>query len=428
MNAETAFEMATSRIRFGAGVTREIGMDLKDADIEHVMVLTDPKLSRLPPVASVLESLDDQKIAYSLFDQVHVEPTDESFQEAIAFAGRPGESGFDGFVAVGGGSVIDTAKTANLYASYPADFMAYVNAPIGQAKPVPGPLKPLIAVPTTIGTGSETTGVAIFDLAHRRVKTGIAHRHLKPTLGLLDPLHSRTLPSQVAACTGLDVLCHAVESYTAIPFDQRPRAQRPALRPAYQGSNPISDVWALQALRMVNQFLLRAVNDAEDAEARGMMLLAASYAGLGFGNAGVHLPHAVAYPVAGMVSDYQPEDYAVDHPIVPHGMSVILHASAVFKFTAAKCPQRHLQAAEALGVNIDRAASNDAGTILADRIVHLMQQLGMPNGLSAIGYTTDDLPALVGGALAQERLTSMSPRPVGEQELSELFEQAMRCW
>ena len=428
MNAETAFEMATSRIRFGAGVTREIGMDLKDAGIEHVMVLTDPNLSTLPPVASVLESLDDQKIAYSLFDQVHVEPTDESFQEAIAFAGRPGESGFDGFVAVGGGSAIDTAKTANLYASYPADFMAYVNAPIGQAKPVPGPLKPLIAVPTTIGTGSETTGVAIFDLVQRRVKTGIAHRRLKPTLGLLDPLHSRTLPSQVAACTGLDVLCHAVESYTAIPFDQRPRAQRPALRPAYQGSNPISDVWALQALRMVDRFLLRAVNDAEDVEARGMMLLAASYAGLGFGNAGVHLPHAMAYPVAGMVSDYQPEDYAVDHPIVPHGMSVVLHASAVSRFTAAKCPQRHLQAAEALGVNIDRAAPNDAGTILADRIVHLMQQLGMPNGLSAIGYTTDDLPALVGGALAQERLTSMSPRPVGEQELSELFEQAMRCW
>ena len=129
---------------------------------------------------------------------------------------------------------------------------------------MPGPLKPLMAIPTTAGTGSETTGVAIFDLERLHAKTGIAHRRLKPTLGYLDPENTRTMPSAVAASTGLDILSHAVESYTAMPFTDRPRPERPILRPAYQGSNPISDVWSLQALRMVAQFLVRAVEDSDD--------------------------------------------------------------------------------------------------------------------------------------------------------------------
>src|SRR4051812_29481440 len=171
--------------------------------------------------------------------------------------------------AVGGGSTIDPGKAINLSVTYPPnDFLDYVNPPIGKGLPVPGPLKPLMAIPTTAGTGSETTGVSIFDLTRMHAKTGIANRLLKPTLGYLDPDHTRTVPPQVAASAGLDVLSHAVESFTAIPFTARPRPDRPALRPAYQGSNPISDVWALQALRMVAQFLVRVVEDPTDEEAR----------------------------------------------------------------------------------------------------------------------------------------------------------------
>ena len=223
----------------------------------------------------------------------------------------------------------------NLYTTYPpADFLDYVNAPIGKAQPVPGPLKPLIAIPTTAGTGSETTGVSIFDLTARHAKTGIASRRLKPTLGLLDPDNTRTMPPQVAASSGLDILSHAIESFTAMPYAARPRPERPLLRPAYQGSNPISDVWSLQALRMVAGYLVRAVEDPGDDEARAQMLLAASYAGVGFGNAGVHLPHGMSYPVSGQVKDYRAPGYATDHPLVPHGISVILNAPAVFRFTA----------------------------------------------------------------------------------------------
>ena len=424
MLLDTAYEIATSNIRFGPGTTKEIGMDLKDRGLQRIMVLTDPNLREQAPVQTALAAIAEAGVEYALFDQVRVEPTDASFKAAIAYA----EQGFDGFVAVGGGSVMDTAKAANVYTTYPADFLTYVNAPIGRGEPVPGPLKPLIAVPTTAGTGSETTGVAIFDLVEMKAKTGMAHRYMRPTLGIVDPDNTRSMPPQVAAATGLDVLSHALESYTALPFDQRSRPDRPQLRPAYQGSNPVSDLWALEALRLVEQFLPRAVADPSDDEARSSMSLAAALAGIGFGNAGVHLPHGMSYPVAGMVEGYVPEGYAIDYPLVPHGFAVIVNSPAVFRFTAPTCPQRHLRAAEVLGVNCSGAKAEDAGAILADRIVSLMRQLGAPNGLSALGYGSQHIPALVEGTLPQHRVTKLSPRAADAEELAGIFADALSYW
>lgn len=426
MEFDYAFEMATSNIRFGPGVTRETGADLSEWGVRRVMVVTDPYVASLAPVATVLESLNDNHVAFSLFDRVRVEPSDASFREAIEYA-RQGD--FDAFVAVGGGSVIDTAKAANLYSTYPpADFLDYVNPPIGKGLPVPGTLKPLIAVPTTAGTGSETTGVAIFDYSPLHAKTGIAHRRMKPTLGILDPENTRTMPPEVAASTGLDVLSHAIESYTAIPYQCRPRPGKPVLRPAYQGSNPISDLWSLEALRLVAGYLQRAVEDPSDDEARSKMLLASSYAGMGFGNAGVHLPHGMSYPVSGMVRDFKPHGYPVDHPLVPHGISVILNAPSVFRFTAPACPERHLTAARVLGADICGVKPEDAGRVLSDRITSFMERLRVPNGLSALGYRREDIPALVEGTLPQHRVTKLSPRPAEKDDLAILFEQALVAW
>ena len=429
MDREYAVQLAASNIRFGPGVTREVGMDVAEAGLHRVLVLTDPNLAKLPPVAKTLEALESEGIEFELYDQVRVEPTDASFQDAIAVAAK---GGFEGYVAVGGGSVIDTAKAANLYSTYPAEFLDYVNPPIGAGKPIPGPLKPLFAIPTTSGTGSETTGVAIFDYVGMHAKTGIAHRNLKPTLGLLDPEHTRTMPSQVVAATGLDVLSHAIESYTAMPYTDRARATRPNLRPAYQGSNPISDVWTLQALRMVDEYLIRAVEDADDVEARGMMLLAAAYAGIGFGNSGCHLPHGMSYPVSslvkGLAKPYHAPGYAIDTPLIPHGMSVILNAPAVFRFTASSHPERHLAAAEALGADVSGVTAQDAGKVLADRITEFMRLLDVPNGLKALGYTSADIPRLVEGTLPQHRVTKLSPKPAGADDLAGMFEEAMTAW
>jgi hydroxyacid-oxoacid transhydrogenase len=426
MDREIAFEMAASSVRFGPGVTREVGMDLVDLGVRRALVVTDPNLARLAPVGTVLAALDAAGVETVLYDRVRIEPTDLSFRDAIQFAET---ATVDGFVAVGGGSVIDTAKAVNLYSTYPPqDFLDYVNAPIGKAMPVPGPLKPLIAVPTTAGTGSETTGVSIFDLTTLKAKTGIASRRLKPTLGMLDPENTRTMPPQVAASSGLDILSHALESFTAIPYSSRERPTRPAFRPAYQGSNPISDIWALRALRIVAQYLVRAVEDPSNDEACEQMILAAAYAGIGFGNAGVHLPHGMSYAVSGHVKDFRAPGYPSDHPLVPHGISVVLSAPAVFRFTAVASPSRHLQAAEALGANVTGAKDADAGRILADRVTWFMQRLGVPNGLKAVGYTSTDIPALVAGTLPQHRVTKLSPRPADSDDLAALFESAMVAW
>src|SRR5690348_4641992 len=426
MPHEIAFEMAVSSVRFGAGVTREVGMDLADLGVRSALVITDPVLRSLPPVQTVLESLETNGISATVYDRVRVEPTDESFLDAIAFAQQ---GSYDAIVAVGGGSTIDTAKAVNLYTTYPTDdFLDYVNRPIGKGLPVPGSLKPLIAIPTTAGTGSETTGVTIFDLIKMHAKTGIASRRLKPTLGLLDPENTRTMPLQVAASSGLDILSHAVESFTALPYSERLLPDRPFLRPAYQGSNPISDVWSLQALRMVAKYLVRAVEDPADDEARANMLLAASYAGVGFGNAGVHLPHGMSYPVSGNVKTYRQAGYHADHALIPHGFSVILNAPAVFRYTASANPARHLEAAEALGVDVSRCHAADAGRILSERITWFMQRLKTPNGLREIGYTASDIPALVEGTLPQHRVTELSPRPAGTEDLAKLFEESLDAW
>ena len=428
MICETAFTMDASGIKFGPGATRElgyVGYDMQQFGVKRAMLVTDPNLANSQPVAVALAALRAAGIDTVLFDQVRVEPTDASLKEAIRFAAT---GHFEGYVAVGGGSSMDTAKAANLYATYPAEFLAYVNPPIGEGRPVPGRLKPLIAVPTTAGTGSETTGVAIFDFLEMHAKTGIAHRALRPVMGIVDPENTRTLPKMAAACTGFDVLSHALESLTGLPYSQRPAPEHPRLRPAYQGSNPISDVWAAQAIRTVAQNLVRAVEDPDDDEARSAMLLAATFAGVGFGNAGVHLPHGMSYPVSGMVRDYVAEGYPTDHPIIPHGMSVILHAPAVFRFTAPANPERHLYAASLMGVNVSAARPEEAGDLVADSIVALMKKTGMPNGLKAVGFVPDDVEQLVAGTLPQHRVTKLSPRPAQADDFKQLFLDSMTLW
>ncbi|TDH06408.1 hypothetical protein EPR50_G00132840 [Perca flavescens] len=416
-----AFEMASSNIRYGDGVTAEIGMDLQNLGARKVCVMTDRNLSRLPPVASVLASLSRSGVTYKVYDNVRVEPTDTSFKEAIQFAKR---EAFDVFVAVGGGSVMDTCKAANLYASRPdADFLDFVNAPVGRGKPVTGALKPLIAVPTTAGTGSETTGVAIFDYEPLKAKTGIASRAIRPTLGIVDPRHTLSMPERVAANSGFDVLCHALESFTALPYHQRtPCPPNPLQRPAYQGSNPISDVWSRHALAVVAKYLRRAVRDPEDVEARSSMHLASVFAGIGFGNAGVHLCHGMSYPIA------PGGDWGTQLPLVPHGLSVVLTSPAVFTFTAPMCPERHLEAAQILGADTRQVKRADAGPLLAEVLRELLFSLQVEDGLVAVGYGTEDIPALVRGTVPQERVTKLSPREQTEEDLCRLFEASMKLY
>ncbi|MFX1262598.1 MAG: hydroxyacid-oxoacid transhydrogenase [Promethearchaeota archaeon] len=425
MAFESAFTMDSSSIKYGPGVTKEVGYDMKKLGAHRILVVTDPNIAEGEPVEVALDSLGNEGLEAVLFDEVRVEPTDGSLKEAIEFAA---EGNFDGFVGVGGGSSMDTAKVANLYSTYPADFLDYVNQPIGKGIPVPGPLKPMIAIPTTAGTGSETTGVAIFDLESMHAKTGIAHRTLRPNMGIIDPNNTRTVPKIITASCGFDVLCHALESITALPYSDRAAPESPELRPAYQGANPISHIWASKAIEMVSQNITSVVQNSDDDEARSNMILAATYAGIGFGNAGVHLAHGMSYPISGMVKEYIPEGMKSEHPIIPHGMSVVLVSPAVFRFISEINPEPQLNAAELMGVDTSGADPRDAGEILAGRIIELMKATGMPNGLTAVGFDKGDVEWLVKGTLPQHRVTKLSPRSANAEDLRRLFEESMVIW
>lgn len=422
---DRTFEVDTSRIKYGSGALGEAGFDAKDLGMRRVALFTDKQLAKLEPPQTVAAALRAAGLDVAIYDDTSIEPTDASFRAAAAFA-RDGK--FDGFVSVGGGSTIDTCKAANLYSAFPDAFDAYVNAPLGRAKPVPGPLAPHIACPTTSGTGSEVTGIAIFDFLEHHAKTGIVSKRLRPTLALIDPDCTATLPATVVACSGFDVLSHALESYTARPYTYRPAPATPAARPMSQGANPFSDMACLEALRILGENLVRAVADANDREARERMMFAATLAGIGFGNAGVHLPHAMSYAVAGLVRDFHPAGYPGDEPLVPHGMAVILNAPSVVRFTASADPARHLRAASLLGGRTRDATPAEAGEALAEQLEDLMRAARMPAGIGAVGFDARDIPALREGTFVQKRLLANAPRATGEAELDELFTKALNYW
>jgi hydroxyacid-oxoacid transhydrogenase len=422
---ESAFSVDIASISFGPGVLKEVGEHAKALGMKRVALFTDPRVKNLECVADALASLRQAGCDVSVYDETQVEPTDGSFQAAALFAA---EGRFDGYVSVGGGSVMDTAKAANLYATHPAPFLDYVNAPIGAGRAVPGPLKPHIACPTTCGTGSECTGIAIFDLVEREVKTGIASKRLKPSLALVDPTTTYTLPKNVVAASGFDVLSHALESYTARPYTMRTKPAAPAARPMSQGANPWSDVGCEAALRKIGAFLERSVNDAADREARDQLMFAATLAGIAFGNSGVHVPHGMAYAVAGLVREYHPDGYPGREPIVPHGMSVIVNAPSVFRFTSEACPARHLDGAGFLGADVRGATDRDAGEILAKQLIKMMRATGIPNGIGGVGYGERDVGALSEGAYAQQRLMTNAPREITRDCLGQLFRGALAYW
>jgi hydroxyacid-oxoacid transhydrogenase len=403
MERETVFTLEATPIKFGPGASADAGWELERLGVSRALLVTDPGVAE--HAERIKAAIERSGIAVVLYADTSIEPTLDSFQHAAGFAL---EAGVDGFVSVGGGSSIDTAKVADLIASHPAPVMEYVNPPIGEGRKPPGPLQPHLAIPTTAGTGSEATTVAVLDIPERHVKTGISHRHLRPDQALIDPELSRTMPAAVAASSGLDVICHAAESFLARSYSQRDRPAGPADRPPYQGANPVADVWSQQALEYGRRFLRRAVADPDDIEARGAMMLAAAMAGIGFGSAGVHIPHALAYPIAGLRHG------------IPHGRSVIVTAPAAFRFTYAGDPERHHRAAELL-----TGEPADGPDALPDALAQLMRDVHAPTSIAELGYGEADIPVLVEGALQQQRLLAVAPREVGANDLAQILRESL---
>jgi hydroxyacid-oxoacid transhydrogenase len=419
--SEQVFTYAAPALKFGRGASAELAHDLSQYGARRVLLVTDAGVAATGHPARIADQLGAAGLSVTTYDEVRVEPTDASLEHAIAAAREAGP--FDAIVAVGGGSSIDTAKAVNLLTTNPGELTDYLNAPIGRARAPQQPLLPLVAVPTTTGTGSESTTICVLDVLALKVKTGISHPALRPRLAVVDPDLTMTQPAMVTAAAGMDILCHALESWTARWYADF-EAKTPEQRVPYCGANPVADMWASRALTLLAGSFRDAVRDGGDASAREQMALAATFAGLGFGNAGVHVPHACAYPIAGRVRDFHPEGYPGPEPIVPHGMAVSLTAPAAFAFTFDADPQRHLAAARML----DPGGTAEGPEALPEVLRALMRDIGIPNGLAAIGYDSGDVDDLVAGAMAQQRLLATAPKPVGEADLAAVFRSSLELW
>ena len=411
MSHEQVFTLEATPLKYGRGAAGDAGWELERLGVKRAMLVSDPGVVAAGITDRVREAIESAGIETDVWSAARVEPTADSFAEAAAFAV---DGGFDGFVGLGGGSSIDTAKVSDLIATHGGEIMEYVNPPVGEGRKPPTPLQPLLAIPTTCGSGAEATTVAILDIPEQKVKTGISHRYLRPDQAIVDPSLTASLPPEVVASCGLDVICHAAESYIAKPFSARDAPESPGDRPPYQGATPISDIWSAKALEYGGRYLRSAV--AGDVEARGWMMLAASLAGIGFGAAGVHIPHACAYPIAGLKHEYTPAGYPDDHPFIPHGQSVIVTAPAAFRFTYEADPERHHQVASLL-----TGEPADGVDALPDALSELMRDVNAPMGIAELGYEEDDIPALVEGALKQQRLLVISPREAGPNELAAIL-------
>lgn len=420
---ETVFTYGAPGLKFGVGARHEIGFDLGQLGARRVLIVTDPGVAATGAPAEIAESLRASGIESVVFDRSRVEPTDASMIEAIEFGRSVGP--FDAIVAVGGGSSIDTAKAVNLLTTNDGELMDYINAPVGKAKPPISPLLPLIAVPTTTGTGSESTTICVLDVVSQHVKTGISHARLRPTLAVVDPELTVSQPAGVTAAAGLDILCHALESYTARPY-QSYEHKTADQRVPYCGSNPIADMWSEKALSLMATSFRTAVKDGGNLAARTEVAMAATFAGLGFGNAGVHIPHANAYPIAGQVRDFRPADYDADHAMVPHGMAVSLTAPAAFRFTFDASPERHVRAAELLAPGATRP--DNAAEFLPQVLTELMRDVGIPAGIGAVGFGAGDINSLVDGTMKQQRLLATAPVEVTEDDVATILDESIELW
>ncbi|GAA4384970.1 hydroxyacid-oxoacid transhydrogenase [Actinomadura verrucosospora] len=423
MTSETVFTYGAPQLKFGSGAADEIGFDLAQFGARRVLVVTDAGIAATGGPHRIADAMRAYGIEAAVFEGVRVEPTDASMRAAVEHARATGP--YDAYVAVGGGSSIDTAKAVNLLTTNEGDLADYLNPPVGAGRAPERPLLPLVAVPTTTGTGAESTTVCVLDVLDLRVKTGISHPRLRPALAVVDPELTMSQPPGVTASAGMDILCHALESYTARPYDRYER-KRPEERVPYCGANPVSDMWAEKSLSLLSRSFRRAVADGDDREARTDMALAATFAGLGFGNAGVHIPHANAYPIAGQVRDFRPDGYPGGEAMVPHGMSVSLTAPEAFRFTFEARPERHVRAAELLDPRMDRP--DDPAEHLPLAVLRLMRDIGIPDGIGGVGYGEGDVPALVEGAMKQQRLLATSPRPVDEEAVAGIFTRSLRLW
>ena len=394
--AESVFTYAAPTLVYGSGAINDVPHALRGHD--RVLIITDAGVAATGAPERVAESLRVAGHEVHVFADSHVEPTDASLRQAINAARDRGP--WDAFVAVGGGSSIDTAKAVNLLTTNPGALLDYVNAPIGGGQAPTQPLKPLVAVPTTTGTGSESTTICVLDVLDRHVKTGISHARLRPTLAVVDPDLTTSQPPWSLPAQGW-TSCATRWRVTPPGRTHRSRPRAPSngfptaarIRSQTCGRNEPFHSWP--------SHFVAAVRNGDDARAGRTWRWRRPWRVWGSATPG-HIPHANAYPIAGRVREYRPSGYPHEEPLIPHGMAVALTAPAAFHDLRG-LPERHMRAARLLG------GSGDGPDLLPTVLRRIMDDVGIPAGLHEVGYTEADIPNLVEGSMAQQRLLALAP-------------------
>lgn len=402
MTRETWEYFSTENIIFGNGAIGKLDKTLQRYHAKNVFLITDQGIVQAGILDKVKAELEKHgKYNVVIYDKAVPEPPIDSVIEAYNFAKDKTDT--DVIIALGGGSSIDLAKVVALlmkYEGHPRDYFEEGN--------VPGPVTPLIAIPTTAGTGSEVTSVAVVTDVDNNVKVGISDNYLRPAVALLDPELTIGLPAYVTACSGIDALSHAIEAYTAMDYRHIP-AEGELL---FQGSYVITNALAEKAIQLIADNLVLAVHQGSNINARARMLEGSLLAGMAFSNAGTALAHATAYPIGGKVKS-------------PHGEVTGLMLPHVMRYNAVVARDKMVFIAQAFGLDNGLDTSEDLAYRAADAVEDMLIEIGLPTHLSQIGIKESDLEEIAKKTLPAKRMIRNNPRIPNKASLLELLESAL---
>ncbi|MDQ0162399.1 hydroxyacid-oxoacid transhydrogenase [Bacillus alveayuensis] len=392
---------STKNIVFGNGAIKQLDKILKRYHAKNVLIVTDQGIKNAGILKVVTDLLEEANYTFAVYDQTLPEPPVSTAVECYEFAKNKMDT--DVIIGLGGGSSIDLAKIMALlvkYGGHPRDYLGGENL-------VPGPIAPLIAIPTTAGTGSEVTSVAVINDTENNIKVGISDNHLRPAVALCDPELTIGLPPYITACSGIDALSHAIEAYTAKDFKYI-QAEGELL---FQGANPISDALAIEAIRLIGENLLLAVQQGSNLEARYNMLLGSLLAGMAFSNAGTAAAHALAYPIGGITK-------------APHGQLTGMLLPHVMEYNAGVVPEKLAKIAQCFNIQTDDLTTAEAAQKAIDFVHQLVKDIGLATKLSEIGVKEEDLREIAEKALPIERLIRNNPRVPNADSFLELLKKA----
>jgi alcohol dehydrogenase class IV len=390
------------QLLFGRGATRHLGEVAVGLNIRRMLLVTDPNLLRAGLVDEVLGPLSEAGVAVELFSGGEPEPSLRAAYSCIA-AGR--EFRPDAILGLGGGSNMDLAKITAVVLSHGGTPSMYV----GDGK-VPGPIMPLLCLPTTAGTGSEVSAAAVLTDTENQMKVGVLSNHLRPRVALVDPQLTMSCPGKVTAESGIDALTHAIEAYTAVDNAHFPLS--PGERSVYQGRHPLGDLLAEKAISLIGRHLRKAVTNGQDAEAREGMALAATLAGLAFSNVGVAVVHALEYPVGGATH-------------CSHGAGNGLLLPYAMRYNLPGREREFARIAELLGEDVAGLPERAAAEKAIAAVERLREDVGIPTRLSQLGVTESQLRLFAEKAFELKRILRVNPREVTVEALEGILRAAL---